>query len=389
MLSRRLLRIKVMQALYALRQARTSNQQLALEAIEAQFQPDLNSMEPQNHPQLEGYRRLAAVLFEEGLAKGQPDEDENTPPRVLRAANDQLLLYRNRTNKEQERILQQLIEEVRRMDDAYIRLLLLLVELGHAARVDRERRFDDPDAPQLAKESGLDLNPVVRALAGHQPLEREAIRRGISWSDEQGLVRKIYQDVLKHDEQYQAYCRQFEHTAEEDQQLVQHILRNLLLKQDPARHYFEETVLNWSENSEVIRSMAIRTLKSAGTVEGVKLVELTDDWEEDQLFVDTLYRQTLANEAEYDQLLSEQLVNWDVERVAQLDKIILTLALAELLHFPNIPVTVTINEYIDLAKNYSTPKSGKFINGVLDSLSEKLKASGKLRKSGRGLLDNR
>ncbi|WP_266367568.1 transcription antitermination factor NusB [Tellurirhabdus rosea] len=390
MLSRRLLRIKVMQALYALRQSELSNQQLALDAIAAQFQPDLNSMEPQNLQQLEGYRRLASLLFEEGLnQQGALPHDDETPHKVWKAANEALLLYRSRSVKERDVLVRQIVDEVRTLDDSYYKVLLLLVELAHVARLDRERVYADPDAVPIAQESSLDRNRVIRAVAEFTPFDLEVIRRGISWQDELPLVRKIFQDNIKKDEVYQAYCRKHQHTDEEEQQLVQHLLRNVLLKQDPAKHYFEETVLHWAENSELIRSMAIKTLKSVQSPEGPALVVLTDDWEEDKIFIDTLYRKALENDDEYEQLLAEQLVNWDVDRVAFLDKIILKLALAELLNFPNIPVKVTINEYIELAKNYSTPKSGKFVNGLLDNLSEKLKASGKLRKSGRGLMDNR
>ncbi|WP_310587130.1 transcription antitermination factor NusB [Tellurirhabdus bombi] len=384
-----MLRIKVMQALYGLRQVELSNQQLAIDSIVSQFQPDLNSMEPQNLQQLEGYRRLASLLFEEGLKQGSLAQDDEMPYRVWRAANDALVLYKNKTVKERNQLVQQIIEEVRTIDDSYIRVLVLLLDLAHVARLDRERLYDDPDAPQVSKESGLDRNRVIRALADYKPLELETLRRGISWSNELPLVRKIYIDVLKRDEMYQEYCTKHEHTDDEEQQIVQHILRNLVLKHEIARHYFEETVLHWAENSDLARSMAIKTLKSVQTAEGIKLVALTDDWEEDKNFIDTLYKKFLENDEEYEALLAEQLVNWDVERVAFLDKIILKLALTELLNFPNIPVKVTINEYIELAKSYSTPKSGKFVNGILDSLAEKLKTTGKLRKSGRGLLDNR
>jgi len=390
MLSRRLLRIKVMQAHYALLQAEVANQQIALDGINETFQPDLNSMLPQNLQQLEGYRRLAAVLFEEGLqGKDQPTNDDQTPHKVWKAAKDALVFYRNRLAKDQQQTLQMLIDEARTMDDSYYRLLTLLIELAHVARVDRDRVYADPDAKPISKESGLDRNSVIQALEQHTPLSTEAIRRGISWADELPLVRKIYNDILKNDELYRTYCENHAHTAEEDQQLVQHILRKVLLKQDPAKNYLEEADLNWAENSEIIRSMAIKTLKSIQGMEGLKLTELTDDWEEDKIFIETLYKKELESDSEYEQLLADQLKNWDVERVAQLDKIILKLALCELLNFPNIPVKVTINEYIELAKTYSTPKSGKFVNGILDSLSEKLKAEGKLRKSGRGLLDNK
>lgn len=390
MLNRRLLRIKVMQAFYALRQSELSNRQLAVDVITETFQPDLNSMEVQNLQQLEGFRRLATVLFEEGLTGEKPSEEE-IPHRVRVAANQALTDYRNSLTRERQRVFQLLIDDVRTLDDSLIRLLTLLLEVAHVAQVDRERirRYEDVDARTIAKESGLDRNRIIQALQQHKPLELEKIRRKIDWGDDIQMIRSIYTDILKEDELYRAYCETAQHTAEEDQQLVQHILRNVLLKQDPAKNYFEEIDLSWAENGELVRSLAIKTLKSVQDPEGLKLMELTDDWEEDRLFLETLYKKTLEHETEYEKLLAEQLTNWDVERVAQLDKIILKLALAELLSFPNIPVKVTINEYIELAKLYSTPKSGKFVNGILDSMSEKLKASGQLRKSGRGLLDNK
>ncbi len=380
-----------MQAFYALRQSELSSRQLAVDAITETFQPDLNSMEVQNLQQLEGFRRLATVLFEEGLTKGKPSEEEDVPRNVLIAANQALAEYRNNQTRERHRVFQSLLEDVRMLDNSLIRLLTLLLELAHVAQVDRERirRYEAVDARSIAKESGLDRNRIIQALREHKPLEVEKIRRKVDWGDDPQMIRSIYNDILKEDEMYRAYCETAQHTADEDQQLVQHILRNVLLKQDPAKNYFEETDLSWAENGELVRSMAIKTLKSVQSPEGLKLTELTDDWEEDRLFLETLYKKALENDAEYEALLAEQLKNWDVERVAQLDKIILKLALAELLNFPNIPVKVTINEYIELAKQYSTPKSGKFVNGILDSLSEKLKSTGQLRKSGRGLLDNK
>ncbi len=378
-----------MQAFYALRQSELSNRQAAVDTITETFQRDLNSMEVQNLQQLEGYRRLATVLFEEGLKEGKPPEEEEIPRKVQVAANQALVDYRNSLTKERTRVLQALVDDVRTLDNSLIRLLSLLLELAHVAQIDRERTYKNLDTRQIAKESGLDSNRIIKALREHKPLEVEQIRRKIEWGDDRQMVRTIYNDVLKEDDVYRTYCESEQHTADEDQQLVQHVLRNVLLKQEPARSFFEEMDLSWSENSEIVRSMAIKTLKSVQGPEGLKLVALTEDWMEDRDFLETLYKKALENDAEYESLLAEQLTNWDVERVAQLDKIILKLALAELLNFPNIPVKVTINEYIELAKLYSTPKSGKFVNGILDSLSEKLKTSGQLRKSGRGLMDNK
>ena len=228
----------------------------------------------------------------------------------------------------------------------------------------------------------------MQALAEHQPLRNEAFgtkfpgpRSGVcpqgpARSSESG---RYVPGILRTENAY----------ADEDQALAQYILRTLIFKHETIRDHLAEIDLSWTENSEVVRGLAIRTLKSVQSPTGLQLEPLSDDWEEDELFLNTLFEKSLENDAEYEQLLAEQLQNWDVERVAMLDKIILQLAVCELLNFPNIPVKVTINEYIELAKAYSTPKSGKFVNGILDNLSEKLQASGRLRKSGRGLLDNK
>ena len=112
------------------------------------------------------------------------------------------------------------------------------------------------------------------------------------------------------------------------------------------------------------------------------------NWTDDREFAETLYRRALLDDARMEQLIAEAVPNWDVERVALLDKIILKMALAEMQLFRSIPVKVTINEYIEISKLYSTPKSKQFVNGVLDKLAQDLAASGDIRKSGKGLLDN-
>ena len=117
-------------------------------------------------------------------------------------------------------------------------------------------------------------------------------------------------------------------------------------------------------------------------------MNLSANWQDDRDFAETLYKQTLADDAKSEKLIAESTQNWDVERVALLDKIILKMALCEMQLFRGIPVKVTINEYIEISKIYSTPKSKQFVNGVLDKLAQDLAASGDIRKSGRGLLDN-
>jgi transcription antitermination protein NusB len=402
-----------MQTLYALRQANQSTKQVALDGIHEQFQPDLNSMQPQNKRQLEGYRQLASLLFDEAVKQDAPAHDEGTPQGVLKAANEAYLYYRNRYRQDQQFLSGRLLEAVKDIYSDYLRVLQLLVEFGHLSRIDSERRFPDPDEAPFVYESDLSQNSVIQALATHEPLQNELVRRSISFTEDLPFLRKTYRDLFKTDEPIRTWCGQLQHTPDEDQALVQHIVRQLIFAKDPKfdpnaertpeeqasidaaiqrlaiRDFLAEIDLAWAENSEVVRGMAIRTLKSVQSMEGLKLEQLTDDWEEDERFLNELYQNAISRDAELDQLLTEQLKNWELDRVAQLDLIILKLAVCELLTFPNIPVKVSINEYIELAKTYSTPKSGTFVNGILDNLSGKLKASGQLRKSGRGLLDNK
>ncbi|EMR02237.1 transcription antitermination factor NusB [Cesiribacter andamanensis] len=121
----------------------------------------------------------------------------------------------------------------------------------------------------------------------------------------------------------------------------------------------------------------------------VELAVLSVNWEDDREFFVDLYRLSLANEQQYEELISTKSKNWDVERLALTDKIIMMMALCEMINFASIPVKVTINEYIELSKRYSTPKSKIFVNGLLDVLSAELQEKGIIRKSGRGLIDNK
>jgi N utilization substance protein B len=148
--------------------------------------------------------------------------------------------------------------------------------------------------------------------------------------------------------------------------------------------------LNWEENRPIVRNLVLKTLKMLPyqADEKQELMNLSANWQDDRDFAETLYKQTLSDDAKSEKLIAESVQNWDVERVALLDKIILKMALCEMQLFRGIPVKVTINEYIEISKIYSTPKSKQFVNGILDKLAQDLAASGEIRKSGRGLLDN-
>ncbi|WP_026632679.1 transcription antitermination factor NusB [Dyadobacter alkalitolerans] len=388
MLNRRLLRTKAVQALYARQLTRDANRLLALDHIEASFQPDLNSMEFQDRTKLAGMRKLAGMTLDEFIKHGKPKEGEELPEQVIKVARSAFEAYSRQTTSDGEKMVRRVLNETESIYVDFIRVLSMLIELSHQAKIDRERRYDDPEAP-FPKDAGLNTNRVIQVLIADKTLEEEIIRNGINWSNEMNLIRKIYREALRKDEEYTAYCKNASHTPEEDQAIVQHVLRQVILKHEVPLEYLEQRDLYWVDHSELIRSLAIKTLRSADNSATFEISPLTKDWEEDRFFVEELCRIVVEESDQYDVYLDEHLKNWELDRIALVDLIILKTALAELIHFPGIPVKVTINEFIEIAKRYSTPKSGKFVNGVLDVLSVKLAKEGVIRKSGRGLIDNK
>ncbi|MFP4089221.1 MAG: transcription antitermination factor NusB [Cyclobacteriaceae bacterium] len=195
--------------------------------------------------------------------------------------------------------------------------------------------------------------------------------------------------VQKPNEEFQAYQAKESSSLKDDVAITRYVFNQILLKSEPVINVFEENDINWAENSKSIKSMVNKSLKSV-TEENdeLEIVDLTPNWEEDRDFLIDLYKLTIRNDQEYEQLISEKAKNWALDRIATLDSIIIKMAIAEMIQFSSIPVKVTINEYIDISKNYSTHKSKQFVNGMLDVIAQDLQNRNLIRKSGRGLIDN-
>lgn len=150
--------------------------------------------------------------------------------------------------------------------------------------------------------------------------------------------------------------------------------------------YFEEKDLNWHLNKDVVKSLSTKTFK-VDALEDLSLQPLALQWDDDKLFFEELFESTIQNDKDLVLWIGDQTKNWESDRLAMADFILLKMALTEMIKFSSIPVKVSINEYIELAKNYSTPKSGQFINGILDVISLRLIHEKIITKSGRGLID--
>lgn len=387
MLNRRLLRSKVVQALYAIVIAEESNRQLAYDEIAEAYKPDLNSMEPQNLPQLEGYRQLAVLSFDELVDTGKFTPSDEIPYDVELTAKKAYAAYRNANQRDRQHAVRRVLAETENIYSNVLYALRFLTDLAHSARLERGRTHHNVDDP-IPLRSGLDSNAIIQALEADKQFSDECIRRGVTWSNDLDIIQRTYREVLRQDGAYRAYCERVEHSLEEDQELIQYIFRTIIFKNQLFTDYMEARDLYWEDHRDLVRSLVIKTLKSVTEDGKITLAELTDDWEDDKFFVEESVTKTLVEEERFEGYLKEILQNWDNERLAKVDMLIIKAALAEMIYFPGIPVKVTINEYIETAKRYSTLQSGKFVNGLLDTLSERLIKEKVIRKSGRGLIDN-
>lgn len=392
MLNRRYLRIKAMQNIFAYLQCRQSDYHLALDVIREQFAPDLNSMEVQDPVKLEENRKAAADLFIKSHEERRLQSTQGYTPEQASAASDALSYYNKLVQQDFDHLRKTMVAEAEKIAGRYLLFLLLLLELRRFAEQEREARLERGRTSSTGTdEQNWFSNRVLKVLEQNKTLQTEAIRQNLNWREEQDFIRELYRDVLQRDEAYQEYLKMEQPDFEADQKIVLHVVKKIFFKHELVESYMERLDIYWSENREVLKSMVQRTVKelTPESDSSVELAVLSVNWEDDREFFIDLYKLTIQKEPEFEELIASKSKNWDVERLALLDKIILMMALCEMINFTSIPVKVTINEYIELSKRYSTPKSKIFVNGILDVLSVELQEKGIIRKSGRGLIDNK
>jgi N utilization substance protein B len=376
MLNRRNLRIKLMQSIFAYEQCVEANYQLSLEFIQDRFQPDLMSMEVQDKGQLKKDTKEAIQLFEKKFKNLKTQEPSNTA--INKAVDDALALFQKQVKKDYTFLLQNLVAGVEGLNHTYHAVLELLVEFAHVAKADKK----------LDHQNFINSTPV-KALTDNPELKKEALKSE-AWQNKMDKVRDWFRVVIKPDDVFQKFNKEESSNEETQRAIVKHIFRKLVLGPGPIHDFFEEQDIRWAEDADIIKSLVDKTMKSLDFESGtLTLQKLSLDWEDDKDFMNKMFYATVNLDASHKELIAKNTRNWEVDRLPLTDQVILEMAIAELLTFPNIPVKVTMNEYIELAKRYSTPNSRSFINGILDVISKDLKDSGAVRKSGRGLIDNK
>jgi transcription antitermination protein NusB len=279
----------------------------------------------------------------------------------------------------------EMFRSIEKTHELYFFILLFLTELSHADSLDVEEGQHKFFPTEGELKTGRRLNRISFILALNESEEfKERIKRyHLSWQSEQDLIRKIFLE-LKKSKLYEDFL--LNETAGEKEFLVK-LLKEFMEKSEAFISAISERNIYWSDDLEFCAHMAIRTVKQFYEEKKLVFLPLYKDEEDDSNFAKQLFEKTILNNTEYEEAIGAKTKNWDVDRIAMMDILLMKMALAEMTTFPGIPIKVSINEYIDIAKDYSTPKSNTFINGIIDKLAADYKAAGKIAKAGRGLME--
>lgn len=279
-----------------------------------------------------------------------------------------------------------LMTSVDKAYDLYFQILILPVELVRYA----EQRQELAKQKKLATHEDLHPNTkfvdnaVIRVIANSDAVNDRIASRKLGWARYPELIRTLYTQLTE-SEYYKDYMLREERSFDDDRRLVEEFFKELQ-NCEALDEVLEEISILWSDDLPFIVMMILRTLSSLRPSHSELKVPSKFKSDDDPQFLKTLFEKALINYPDYQQYIEKFTSNWDVERIVFMDNLIIGTAMAELTSFPSIPVKVTLDEWIEISKYYSTPGSSTFINGVLDKIVESLSAEGRIKKSGRGLI---
>jgi len=278
---------------------------------------------------------------------------------------------------------------VGKMQELYVLLLMMIGAMQGFAidRIEAGRKKQLPTPEDLHPNTKFVTNKPLRALANSKKLQKAASDLGVGWGDDQEMLRKMFRSLLEHEE-YIEFMASEERGFKHDREYLIRIFRKHMITSEIFQERLEEQSIFWNDDLDLAASMAIKTIKTIReTDDDITLLPLWREDDDDKQFLETLFTEALAQAEVNEALVMEAAKNWELERIALMDRILMKMALAEAKSFSSIPLKVTLNEYIELSKYYSTPKSNGFINGVLDQLFTQLKKDGTIVKIGRGLIE--
>lgn len=284
----------------------------------------------------------------------------------------------------------ELMQAVERIYDLYIYLLLTFSEVKNISenRNEEKKKKIRPTEEDLHPNLKYINNKIVSMLEESKELRAISEERKVNWvgDETQEMFRKIYLQ-MKDSETFFEYMNNGQEGFEEDKAFALELFRTEIANSEILYSYFEEKSIHWIDDIDLACSMVLKTIKSIEEGERVTILPLYKKDDDEQEFIRELLRKTISMNKENEELIDELTKNWELDRIAKMDIILMKMAITELQIFNNIPTKVTLNEYIEISKFYSTPKSNGFINGILDKAIDKLQKEKKIVKIGRGLIN--
>ena len=282
----------------------------------------------------------------------------------------------------------QLKESLDEYYDLYCLILDLLCSLDNYAKEYYEKSKAKHFASQEEKNPNLKFvnNAILVRLNENEHLQKHIKKRKLNyWQVDTSYVSHLW-DKIRSSSIYSDYLNQEGQDFQEDKFFIISIFKSIIAPDEKLLDYLEDKNITWIDDYPWVNTAIIKKLESIKKKEKEFKIPALFKNADDQKFGKTLLLKTLENYDEYTNDLSGNTPNWDLERITDIDAILIKMALCEFSHFPSIPMKVSINEYVEIAKEYSTPNSGTFVNGVLDKLSTSYQNEGKMYKVGRGLL---
>jgi N utilization substance protein B len=307
--------------------------------------------------------------------------------RLLRVKALQILYaYRATENHSLAKAEKELIFSIEKSYDLYHLILLLLTEISdyNKQRIEIARSKYFPTEEEANPNTRFVSNRIIVQIEESKSFRQFIESRKLTWTNQEELIKSLFRNMLEWDV-YQEYMSSPKESFEQDKKFIARLVGELILPDENLQQVLEEQSIYWNDDLEFIGSMILKTLNRWKEPTGLVLLSMFSS-EDDRQFVIELFRKTIMYSEEYQELIKKFSENWDFERLAWMDILIMQMAITEGINFPSIPTKVSLNEYIEISKYYSTDKSSHFINGVLDKIYNHLKAENKIRKSGRGLI---
>jgi len=297
--------------------------------------------------------------------------------------------YHQSEDKNVNNFEKSLLKSVDQVYEMYIWVLALLSEVADYTLTDAEGRANKhlPTENDLNANTRLANNTFIELLRQNEQYIALAKKYKVDVVFDGELIRSIFQ-ILKPSPEYIAYLESEDRSLKAEKDMVKFIFKKIILKSPAIEQVFDERFINWTTDKDVLQALLAKTLKNFNSEDPDKnqLAALCPNWDDDKEFIIDLFKLTTRHGEEYQKLISGKTKNWEADRIALIDTLLMRMAITELLNFSSIPVKVTINEYIEISKEFSTPKSNSFINGILDKILIELQKEGKIRKFGRGLI---